>query len=682
MKRWAASFIILFALLGCNKLLPHVAGSLPIVDPDYQFQLSVPGPGWRLLPEKEMRRLLPDAVAGASESGHGLADRYGAVIVEVYSGDKPRQLAELLVANMPVEDRQLVSMVDTVFAEQPAVRYQVTGKINGVELRYLNTVFFHQGHAYQVLSWGLAGQVDDKALLAFASAFHLIAGPVRDRSKVHKVADERGVGWRVQGGVFQSASYGLTLRASDGWQLAVGEELARMNDSAEVGMVHGGPEAYLVLIPEPLNGERAAEFEKTLLERDAAALGVEPVAGPPWSATVAGQTVQFARYRHPKQPLEYLLGVIFHGQMAYLTMTWYELSFSDKGRSLLQTGLSGLEFLTEPARQAVRGELLALPDGQAAIGATYALRRGVYRDFAQGLTWRKPPGPLRILTGAEARKHNQDATLVFEQPETGLHGLLIAETAEVAAGAYHQAATRKLVPPGPRGRRLRPPALPSAVPFGGLPGLATTVEHALSGVVLTQQLVSAAGGGHAYQVMLWGRPAAMADGGPWARAVLMGFTFGALAPQTWEGESLRDERMGFSFRPPAALGVGWHHKDVTPDEIRPLGTMMKWEDGHYAVTVIAIHALERGQDEDWFFEQVRQHGHGRFAMLSSEQVATDRLGGEPARRVSMKQLGQLHGELLLLGRDRTFYCLAVDAMAGALDPATTDSLKAEFRFLD
>ncbi len=678
MKRAVASWIFLLALLGCSKLLPHDAGALPIVDPDYQFRLAVPGPGWRLLPEKEMRRLLPDAVAGASESGHGLTDRYGAVIVESYSGDKPRQLAELLVSNMPVEDRQLVSMVDTVFEKEPAVRYQVTGKINGVALRYLNTVFFHQGHAYQVLSWGLAGQADEKALLTFANAFHLLAGPVRDRTKVSKVTDERGVGWRVQGGVFQSASYGLTLRPTGGWQLAVGDELARMNDGAEVGMVHGGPEAYLVLIPEPLNGTSAAAFGKSALARNAAALGVEPVAGPPWSAVVAGQTVQFARFRHPKQPLEYLLGVIFHGDVAYLTMAWYEVSFSDKGQSLLQTGLAGIEFLGEPARQAVSRELLALPDGQAAIGASYALRRGVYRDFEQGLTWRKPPGPLRILAGAAARQHNKDATLVFEQPEAGLHGLLIAETAQVEAGAYHQAATRKLVPPGPRGRRLRP----LAVPLGGLPGLSTTVEHELNGVVLKQQLVSAAGDGHAYQVTLWGRPAAMASGGEWARAVLAGFKFGALAPLFWEGETLTDQRMGFGFRPPAALGAGWHHKDVTPDEIRPLGTMMKWEDGRYAVTVIAIHALERGQDEDWFLDQVRQHGHGLSALLSSDKETADRLGGEPARRVSLKQLGQLHGELLLLSRDRTFYALAVDAVTGALAPAITDSIKAEFRFLE
>ena len=110
--------------------------------------------------------------------------------------------------------------------------------------------------------------------------------------------------------------------------------------------------------------------------------------------------------------------------------------------------------------------------------------------------------------------------------------------------------------------------------------------------------------------------------------------------------------------------------------------MIKWENGRYAVTVIAIHALERGQDQTWFLEQVRQYGHGRFGLLSSDKETEDRLGGEPARRVSLKQLGQLHGELVLLSRDRTFYALAVDALAGSLDPAITDSLKAEFRFLE
>ena len=679
MKRWAASCLFLFSILGCNKLLSHTVGPEPLVDADYQFRLAAPGPGWKLLPQKEIRRLVPDSVAGAAESGHGVADRHGAVIVEVYSGDKPRELAELLLGNMTLEDKKTVSMVDVEFEKKPAVRYQVTGKINGIDVRYVNVVFFHQSHAYQVLAWGLAEQVDEKALLAFANSFHLTDGPVRDRSNLRKVEDERGVGWQVKGGVFQSAADGLTLRAAEGWQLAIGDELQRMNSSAEVGLVHGNPEAYLVVVAEPRNGISKEEYIKICLDHNVTALGAEPVAGPPWKAEVAGQTVQFNRYRHKKLPMEYLLGVAFHGDTAFLLMNWYEVGFSEKGPALLQASVSGVGFMEEPAQKALRRELNALPDVQAGVGPTYSLRRGLYRNFEHGVTWRMPPSALRLAVGQEARKHNEDATLFFEELETGLYGLLIAEPTQADGETYHKTVTHDLIASSVGGgRRLRP----SATVLGKLPGLVTVVDRKLEGMLLTQELVTAVAGGRAYQVLLWGQPAAMKSGGAWLQAVLSGFTFGALVPLLWEGETLTDQRLGFAFQPPAALGADWQHNDITPKEIRPLGTMMEWKNSRYSVSVIAIHALESGQDEDWFLEQIRQSLPGRLSLLSSEHMSEDRLGGEAARRVSMKRLGQLHGELVVLRRDRTFYALSVDAASGSLDPSATNSIKAGFRFVD
>src|SRR5262249_36320956 len=144
-----------------------------------------------------------------------------------------------------------------------------------------------------------------------------------------------------------------------------------------------------------------------------------------------------------------LQGVFFHGEVAYVALLWYATNLSNKLDSMLQAGLSGIRFLDEPARQALKQELDSLPDVQNAVGPAYALRCGVYRDFDAGVTWRKPAGwpSLRLYVGPAARKRNQDSSLYFEDPESGIYGLLITENLAESPDnpAYHKAASRMLL---------------------------------------------------------------------------------------------------------------------------------------------------------------------------------------------------------------------------------------------
>ena len=62
--------------------------------------------------------------------------------------------------------------------------------------------------------------------------------------------------------------------------LAIGDDLMRMNGNAEVGLVHGSPEAYLVLLPERLSGTSMAAYAQGVIRDNATSLGVVPLSGP------------------------------------------------------------------------------------------------------------------------------------------------------------------------------------------------------------------------------------------------------------------------------------------------------------------------------------------------------------------------------------------------------------------
>ena len=155
-----------------------------------------------------------------------------------------------------------------MFAGIDAVRVTVSGSLDGLQMRYIDTVFIHQGYGYQVLGFGRMDALLDSGaqLQPFFDNFSILPGKVSGRATTQVVSEADGVGWRVRGGVFQSAVTGIRARPSDAWRVAVGSSLEQMNADAEIGLVHSNPDVYIVLLverapPESGRAEFVAELQ-------------------------------------------------------------------------------------------------------------------------------------------------------------------------------------------------------------------------------------------------------------------------------------------------------------------------------------------------------------------------------------------------------------------------------------
>ena len=87
---------VLFLLLLSGLAAAQEGG---VTDEDYRFRISPPGAGWRVLDETQVKRVLPDAVAG------GMHDKgfFGVVIAEAAPGVDLEAMARMILDNMPLE---------------------------------------------------------------------------------------------------------------------------------------------------------------------------------------------------------------------------------------------------------------------------------------------------------------------------------------------------------------------------------------------------------------------------------------------------------------------------------------------------------------------------------------------------------------------------------------------------
>jgi hypothetical protein len=489
----------------CKKLSSLFGAQEPIVDQDYRFRFESPGRGWKLLSEAEARRMVPDAIAGASQTGLGSKSQFAVIIVERYSGDLDSYV-QLLVDGSPLEEKKLEACESLKFQQHNAIRTTMRGSINGLKVVYQHLIFLNHGHGYQIVSWGLDGQVDPKLLGAAAAAFKLLDGPVRGRQRGGLVTDARGPGWKAKDGVFRSAAWGFEVVPSPGSHIVVASELAAMNASAEVGLVSSQPETYLIVLPECTTGADAEALAKARMQENAASMGLVPEDGG-FSATVAGESVPMRRYQSKKLPFIYYQGAVIRGDVLLVLIGWQVKTAHDDGTGgALAGGMTAIRFLAPDARKAIADELAALPDVQNAVGVDYALRRGTYRDFANHITWKMPPGSFRLQVGAAARAVQPSALAVVEEAGTGIGVLLLHDSANGMDGPTYHAAITDGRYEGKRGRA--PKARPYAI-GSGVAGIATVGHATTAGVQMIEQTVSWVERDKANRVLMWGpRPAA------------------------------------------------------------------------------------------------------------------------------------------------------------------------------
>ena len=586
-----------------------------IVDADYHFELKWPGAGWKLLHEHDVQRISPEALAGVVHDD----DVFGVVIVEAAPGVEVDPLVDLLVDKMGLEDKKVENRDHINFAGTRAARAVITGKVSGIAFRYIEIVFVHQGFAYQVLGWGTPAKLsaDGHELKPMFDAFKLTEGKVSGRA-AKPVIDARGPGWRVAKSVFESGVTGMRVKPAAGWNLLVDGELEQTNADAEVGLVHVDPEIYVIAISERAPPPAA---RPTFIAALRAKLGGKETA--PVTTKFAGHDLEFAKILTPgPMGFEYLHGVDIHDERLTQILAWYFPGDRERATKILQQGFDAFDYLPRAQAAALAEQLSSAPDVQSAIGADFALRRGVYKSFKSGWSWTAPHAIWRIATGDRARAANATAELSFNEPNRNLYGLVFSEPTPSTGAQYHENILTKMT-----GQNR---TKPTTIDLGGMNAFTSTIDMTLAGEVLRYRVTTVVNDGRAVQFTMWATPDDLDRAADVIDAAIHGLRVAHLAKTEEVGGEYVDHRMGFAVKPPAGATVS----DDSPGDTTAIETFVTWRTGT-TVNLGVVAVYMPGSDETWSLDFMEQRLRDRLSAPASTKHSEVPFAGGTARKLAL-----------------------------------------------
>lgn len=622
----------------------------PLVDEDYRFEISWPGKGWKITREADIRKLVPDAVAGAI-NGDAL---FGAIIIEAAPGATAKEFADLLIEQLPVEGKSVDMREKIKFAGFDAERYAVSGSMNGITFRFVNNVFVRDRFVFQVLGWGHVGKLSANGteLQPFFDAFKALPGEIKGRVPA-AVTDAQGVGWHVKGGVFESAVTGIRVRQNNDWRLMIGDPLARANRDAEIGIAHANPDVYIVVIPEraPPAEERSA-FEEEMRK---ALVGTR---GEPYQATFVGSPLDMISVTTTTGvKLEYLHGIQYSNDKVVQVQAWFHAADRERALKVLPAGFASFETMPAAETKTLLAAVEKRRDTQSAIGPAFSLRGGVYRNFDTGWQWKKPTGVWRITTGDEVRAVNASAEVALYEPSKFLYGLVMPQRGATSADEFHALAVA--ANPGTKVSERRV-------------GRAhvTVIDSAVGAATFRWNVATLVEDGFGLQIMFWGQKVDMDAHRTLIDEAIAGFAIGKLEAQTTEGGELIDHRFGFAVRSP---GPGYRMQDQTPSGIDAIAKMMMWTRGSSMFGTLAVYfpSTQGTPDDKWlldFLEQTLRDRMGKSNLPRATRSETTMAG---VRGRSLSWPGGMAVHVIL--RDGTAY--------GLLTSGDTVGPK-DFRLLD
>jgi hypothetical protein len=623
-----------------------------LIDPAYRLRIEPRGAGWAAVPEADARKMVPDAVAGITKA----PQVYGVIIVEPAADGSLENWARAIVGRMPLEDRREEAFELTEFQGRPAVRIQTSGRTRGLAVRFQHLVFQNEGYLYQIVAWGLHLYVksDGRALQPVVASVRLLDGPVKRREEARPTSRAHGIGWRINDGILTDAAHGLRIKPPASWRLVVGDELTQMNADASVGLVAAEEEAYFVLISERAAGVDPKRLEDALRE----AIAAENEALPePVIASIAGSEVRLDRYAlSAMQGITLLHGVLIRNGVAHQIQAWFLDRLKEKAMASLPSAFAAVGFLEGDEWSKERAEIAALPDFSNVVGPRYSFRQGVYRDFGEAFSWRRPMGFWKISTGDAARAENGDCCLFVEEIASGLNALVIAEELHEASSAeFHATVLGNFEDSGTILKQGE--TVPTKI--GEIDARRTELILEVETHTFAYQVTTAVTPHRTYQFLLWGFPGNLENARELAAETLRGFEIhpGGLREIVTSDASYADSRMGFELLAPTAEAS---FEEILPKAVQSLGTAIRcrYDDGFSVL--LAVAALQDTQDAAWFEQFAMTHMLTKFreGFRGDPESFEDRIGDLPCRARRWRSDGK-QSVLFNFTRDRTHFAYLV-----------------------
>jgi hypothetical protein len=606
--------------------------SAAIVDEDFRFRLAPPGPGWKLLRERDARSLSPDAIAGALHD----AGSYGVVIIERLPQTSLEQAIELLwddaLPGLVIESEQ-----DLEFRGLPAKRREFSAQVQGQTFYYVTTVFFRQEHLHQLMSWS-SKPSDRPSRLAFHDAFEPLDGEIAVRQvKREPITHFDGVGWRIRDGRYESGLSGLRLRLPEGWRFIVGSELEQLETDAEIVVGHDLASILVAFTVERAPKPRLAALARLTQQNF---LDGQSPTGEPLTLELAGQRLELRRYL--MAPLEFLHGVHIGDEAVTAMMAWYPQAFAESSAELIDALLLGVETVPASERASLHEQLLGVPTRQRRFSTDRVFRAREFLDFAHQLRWSTPPGFWSVEDFDKALTHTPNTVLFATELELGVFVAIEVLQAEPDDDASN------LLTDLIGGDELI--SRDTVVVDGLTVHRARTIDHSQD-PPMNYAIAVTRRGPKLFSTAAWSvndSPASLAA----MQAALAGLDYvPALERTQLVGRLFTDTLHGYSFEIP----VGF----AGPPKVhnQGLSQVSAWAKGNQELVSLAIAGAS--DDEEWmtsFSEQILRDSVGANTSLGKPERSDGLLGGHPARQLTWSIAGT-HMIAQILVREPHVYCM-------------------------
>ncbi len=639
-----------------------------VEDTDYRFRIVHPGPGWRLMASDDAQSVNPYALAGAMNATGGTV---GLVLAEHADG-MDLAAAEASVVQSMMVDASARSEPRTVdFHGLPARRLALEGDMEGLVFHFDVLVFLHRGYLYQLFCATPAATADRGSHAEqFFAAFSILPGEVRGRDRRIAVADQRGAGWRIASGRFESASYGLVLDGSEPFQLVDPFELDASDPFAEAG-IFLPPDVYVFVIPEVVVGADVPAYAEDVRRRASAPGDAH---GEPVVHEVAGRRVAFDSYT--------LDGAVpFHYRTGALPLDDRVVQIQVSSRSAervdaaLPDALARLRVLSSEERRALHVDLESEPDTRVAVGDGWSIRAGVYRDFATGFRWSSPTRAWRVRGGDSATRRHEAARVSMELPDEGISGYV---TLEPRVDADPAAEHRRLLEAfGVMPREGEPQTRTQQL--GAVTGLRTRTVVQDGHLDFDYELATAPVAGGTLSMLVWCAGSVRPEGRDAIGEAVASLELPGepMRPSAVEGSRHIDERFGFAFDSP---WPGTVPQDLTPAHVAATTSIVTVTRGRRFVMVFAVSSPAASVDATMrVVLDVMMDRLGGSNPFSSADEGAATLGGRPA---TMKRVRTLAEDLALVTHESGGTVYGVVVVQPHLGATPFDTITAGFRFLD